>query len=69
MRAKLRVLSNVGLILGQCILLFFSRELGLIVLISSSLLSIPFFFKEKMWDVMFVIGFMVGINLVGLIVK
>jgi hypothetical protein len=66
MRAALRVVSNIGLIVGQCVLLFVSRDLGLAVIICSSLLSVPFFFKEKMWDVLILIAFMQIINFVGL---
>lgn len=69
MRAKLRVLSNLGLILGQCILLFVARDMGLIIIVCSSLLSVPFFLKERMWDVLGLITFMQVINIIGLIVK
>ena len=69
MRAKLRVASNVGLIVGQCVLLFASRDIGLVIIICSSLLSVPFFFKEKLWDVLFLIAFMQLINLTGLFFK
>ena len=69
MKATLRVLSNIGLIIGQCILLFASREIGLIVIICSSLFSFPFFYQEKMWDVLILMGFMLGINLAGLFFK
>jgi len=65
-RTALRILSNIGLILGQCLLLFVSREVGLAVIICSSLLSVPFFLKEKMWDVLLLIGFMQLINFTGL---
>ncbi len=65
-RTTLRILSNIGLILGQCLLLFASREIGLTVIICSSLLSVPFFLKEKMWDVLLLIGFMQLINFTGL---
>jgi hypothetical protein len=65
-RTTLRILSNIGLILGQCLLLFVSREVGLFVIICSSLLSVPFFLKEKMWDVLLLIAFMQVINIVGL---
>ncbi len=65
-RTALRVASNIGLILGQCLLLFVSREVGLAVIICSSLLSVPFFLKEKMWDVLLLIGFMQLINFTGL---
>jgi hypothetical protein len=68
-RAKLRVLSNFGLIAGQCVLLFVARDIGLIIIICSSLLSIPFFLKEKMWDVLLLIIFMQIINLAGLVFR
>ena len=66
MRTKLRIASNVGLILGQIVLLFATREIGLAVIICSSLLSVPFYLKEKMWDVLALIGIMQLINLTGL---
>ncbi len=69
MRAKLRIVSNAGLIIGQCILLFASRDIGLIVLICSSLLSVPFFWKEKMWDVLVLMAFMFVVNLTGLFLQ
>ena len=65
-RAALRIASNIGLIVGQCVLLFVSRDLGLAVIICSSLLSVPFFLKEKMWDVLILIAFMQIINFAGL---
>ena len=69
MKATLRVVSNIGLIIGQCILLFASREIGLVVIISSSLFSLPFFLQEKMWDVLILMGFMFVVNTAGLIFK
>ena len=69
MRAKLRVASNVGLIVGQCVLLFAARDVGLAIIICSSLLSVPFFLKEKMWDVLLLIAFMQVINFVALFVQ
>ena len=65
-RATLRIVSNIGLIIGQCILLFVSRDVGLLVIICSSLFSVPFFLKEKMWDVLILIAFMQVINFTGL---
>lgn len=65
-RATLRIASNIGLIVGQCVLLFVSRDIGLAVIICSSLLSVPFFLKEKMWDVLVLIAFMQVINFTGL---
>jgi hypothetical protein len=69
MRAKLRIVSNIGLILGQIVLLFLSRELGLGIIICSSLLSVPFFLKERMWDVLLLIAFMQVINFTGLLIR
>ena len=69
MRAKLRIVSNIGLILGQIVLLFMSRELGLGIIICSSLLSVPFFLKERMWDVLVLIAFMQVINFTGLLIR
>jgi hypothetical protein len=69
MRTTLRVISNVGLIVGQCVLLFASRDIGLVVIICSSLFSVPFFLKEKMWDVLVLITFMQLINIVGLFIQ
>ena len=67
-RRNLRIASNVGLIFGQVVLLFVSRQVGLALIILSSLLSIPFFLKEKMWDVTVLICFMMAVNIVGLFV-
>ncbi len=69
MRARLRIASNIGLILGQCILLFASREVGLIVIISSSAFSFPYFLHEKMWDVVALVAFMNVVNVIGLFVQ
>jgi hypothetical protein len=66
MRTKLRIASNIGLILGQIVLLFVSRDFGLAVSICSSLLSVPFFLKEGMIDVLVLIGVMQVINVIGL---
>lgn len=68
-REKLRITSNIGLIAGQCILLFVDREWGLRFIIASSLLSFPYFLHEKMWDVVVLMVFLNIVNIVGLFVK
>lgn len=68
-RARLRIASNIGLIIGQCLLLFFNRDVGLAVIIASSLLSFPYFFHEKMWDVVALMVFLNVVNVVGLFVQ
>ena len=69
MRTNLRIASNIGLILGQIVLLFMSRDIGLGIIILSSLLSVPFFLKEQMLDVLVLIFFMQVINITGLIMQ
>lgn len=68
-REKLRVASNAGLILGQSTLLFLSRDIGLCIIILSSLLSFPYFLQHRMWDVVALMVFMNIVNFVGLLVK
>jgi hypothetical protein len=69
MSAALRVLSNAGLIVGQCVLLFASRDIGLLICIGSSLLSFPYFWKHRMWDVVALMCFMFVVNVAGLIFR
>lgn len=69
MREGLRITSNVGLIVGQCILLFSSRDVGLTVIICSSLLSFPYFLHHRYWDVVVLIAFMNMVNIIGLFAK
>ena len=69
LREKLRITSNIGLILGQVVLLFLSRDIGLGITIFSSLLSVPFFLKERMVDVLVLIFFMQIINITGLLIQ
>jgi hypothetical protein len=69
MSAKLRIAGSAGLIIGQCLLLFTSRELGLVVILTSSGLSVPFYYHKKMWDVLTLISFSSLINLLGLVFR
>jgi len=69
MSAKLRIIGSAGLIIGQCLLLFTSRELGLVVLLTSSGLSVPFYYRKKMWGVLTLISFSSLINLLGLVFR
>lgn len=69
MNAKLRIVGSGGLIIGQCLLLFVSREVGLVVLLASSALSVPFYIRERMWDVTILISFSTAVNLLGLIFR
>jgi hypothetical protein len=68
-REKLRITSNIGLIVGQCILLFVDREWGLRFIICSSMLSFPYFVHHKYWDVVLLMCFLNTVNIVGLFVQ
>jgi hypothetical protein len=63
------LLQNIGLMTGQCLLLFVSREMGLIVLTLSGLLGIPLNLRLKLWDSLFITAFFFVINLTGLFIK
>ncbi len=63
------LLQNIGLMTGQCLLLFVSREVGLIVLTLSGLLGIPLNLRLKLWDSLFITAFFFVINLTGLFIK
>ena len=69
MREKMRIASNIGLIIGQCILLFVDRDWGLRFIIASSLLSFPYFWHHRMWDVVVLMVFLNVVNVVGLFVQ
>jgi hypothetical protein len=68
-KEKMRIASNIGLIIGQCILLFADRQLGLRFIIASSMLSFPYFVHHKYWDVVVLMVFLNTVNVVGLFVK
>jgi hypothetical protein len=55
--------------LGQILLLFVSREAGLLVLIVSGLLGIPLNVHLRLWDSLFVTAFFFVINVIGLLVS
>jgi hypothetical protein len=55
--------------LGQILLLFVSREVGLLVLIVSGLLGIPLNVHLRLWDSLFVTAFFFVINVIGLLVS
>jgi len=66
MRKALRVAGNIGLIVGQCVLLFASRDIGLAILIMSSVISLPYFVTHKYWDIVVLIVFSMSVNAAGL---
>ena len=63
----LRILGNIALVVGQFVLLFLDRRAGLLMLITGSTLSLPFFVRQKQWDVIAVIVVGITLNVFGLI--
>lgn len=66
MTKSFRVLGNIGIIAGQIILLFGSREVGLVLLIVSSFLGLPYFLQHRYYDIVSLILVGVAINTAGL---
>jgi len=60
--ALLRVIGNYGLIVNTVFGQFFNMELSLIFSIALSLISIPYYAKNKLWDTVIFIAFMMTIN-------
>ena len=61
--ALLRATGNYGLIVNTIFGQFFNMELSLIISIALSLISIPYYAKNKLWDTVIFIAFMMTINL------
>ena len=66
--SQFRILGNFALIIGQFILLFKSRQIGLLTLLLGSTLSLPYFLKQKQWDVVAVIITGIALDLSGLFI-
>jgi hypothetical protein len=62
-----RVIGNLLFIVGYVVVLFGSMELGVYVRLVGNLLSWPYFYKVKMWDMIFVRSFFAIIEIVKLI--
>lgn len=63
---KLRIYGNLGLIAGQFVLLFHSRSLGIWILLTCSSINLPYFVKNRYWDIVLLIAVGMGINIAGL---
>lgn len=66
---KLRIYGNLGVIAGQFVLLFHSRNTGLLLLLLCSAMNIPYSLKKKYYDVVLLIVVGMAINLAGLLFK
>ena len=53
----LRVIGNIFFIIGYAVILFNSIQLGIYCRLFGNLLSFPYFYKIKMWDMMAIRSF------------
>lgn len=67
MTEKLRIYGNLGLIAGQFVLLFHSRPLGLGIILLCSCINLPYFVKNRYWDIVLLILVGMSINVAGII--
>lgn len=64
---NLRILGSLGVIVGQMALLFYSRKVGLSIMIFCALLSLPYSVKQGYYDIVLLITVGIVINVLGLI--
>jgi len=62
-----RVIGNLLFIIGYTVVLFGSVELGVYIRLLGNLLSWPYFYKVKMWDMIAVRSFFAAIEIAKLI--
>jgi hypothetical protein len=62
-----RIIGNLLFIVGYAVVLFNSVELGVYVRLVGNLLSWPYFYKVKMWDMIVVRSFFAIIEVAKLI--
>lgn len=63
----LRIIGNVFFIAGYAVILFNSIEIGIYCRLLGNIVSFPYFYKVKMWDMMTIRTFFAIIELVKLI--
>jgi len=63
----LRIVGNVFFIVGYAVILFNSVEIGIYCRLFGNLVSFPYFYKVKMWDMMTIRTFFVIIEIIKLI--
>jgi hypothetical protein len=63
---QMRIYGNLGLIAGQFALLFYSRQVGLCIILACSLINLPYFVRHKYYDIVLLIAVGMIINAVGL---
>ena len=63
----LRIIGNIFFIVGYAVILFNSVQIGIYCRLFGNLVSFPYFYKVKMWDMMTIRTFFAIIELTKLI--
>jgi hypothetical protein len=63
----LRIIGNVFFIVGYAVILFNSIQIGIYCRLFGNLVSFPYFYKVKMWDMMTIRTFFAVIEILKLI--
>ncbi len=63
----LRIVGNIFFIIGYAVILFNSIEIGIYCRLFGNVVSFPYFYKVKMWDMMIVRSFFAIIEIAKLI--
>ena len=63
----LRIVGNVFFIIGYAVILFNSIEIGIYCRLFGNVVSFPYFYKVKMWDMMTVRSFFAVIEITKLV--
>lgn len=63
---KFRIYGSLGVVAGQIALLFYSRQVGLCILLSCSFMSLPYFIKHRYYDIVLLIAVGILVNMAGL---
>ena len=63
----LRIIGNTFFIFGYAVILFNNVQFGIYFRLFGNLISFPYFYKVKMWDMMTIRSFFAIIELVKLI--
>ncbi len=63
----LRIIGNVFFIIGYAVILFNNVQIGIYCRLFGNVVSFPYFYKVKMWDMMIVRSFFAIIEIAKLI--
>ena len=63
----LRIIGNIFFIFGYAVILFNSVQFGIYFRLFGNLLSFPYFYKVKMWDMMTIRSFFAIIEFIKLV--